>query len=183
MCSAMLKEANMNLWFALYTSLGGIYYKPLQDESLGFIRRSYLRFRTRLCFWGRSRKSMRKFMRACVSLYVRPWIRPKKVRESLMVNSLYKARSCKTHSISDVLNTDTTANLFIQNTLFDQFVDFVWCDKASSLQWCDSCTSGNRHGVWFPPQRFPQGPMWSQGLHTGGHGPRVISSIRYPVWQ
>lgn len=35
-------------------------------------------------------------MRAWVSFDVRPWIRPKKVRVSLMVNSLYNARSCET---------------------------------------------------------------------------------------
>lgn len=61
---------------------------------------SHLRFRTRLLFWGRSRKSMRKSIRAWVSFDVNPWMRPKKVSVSLMVNSLYSARSCqvgKTH--------------------------------------------------------------------------------------
>lgn len=37
---------------------------------------------------------MRKSMRAWVSLDVNPWIRPKKTKVSLMVNSLYNARSC-----------------------------------------------------------------------------------------
>lgn len=34
-------------------------------------------------------------MRAWVSFHVSPWIRPKKTRVSLMVNSLYNARSCR----------------------------------------------------------------------------------------
>lgn len=56
---------------------------------------SHLRLRTRLFFWGRSRKSMRKSIRACVSFDVNPWMRPKKLSVSLMVNSLYSARSCQ----------------------------------------------------------------------------------------
>lgn len=56
---------------------------------------SHLRLRTRLLFWGRSRKSMRKSIRAWVSFDVNPWMRPKNVSVSLMVNSLYSARSCQ----------------------------------------------------------------------------------------
>ena len=40
-------------------------------------------------------------MRALVSFHVRPWILPKKVSVSLMVNSLYNASSCETQRVSN----------------------------------------------------------------------------------
>lgn len=64
-----------------------------KDSRFLAMMRPYLRFRTRHCFWGRSRNSMRKSIRAWVSRDVSPCIRPKKEKVSLMVNSLYSASS------------------------------------------------------------------------------------------
>lgn len=98
---------------------------------------SHLRLRTRLLFCGRSRKSMRKSIRAWVSFDVNPWMRPKKVSVSLMVNSLYRARSCQ-------VDKTQTVNTFWPTTLTRQNFATLWrpADKESPtpihydyLQW------------------------------------------------
>lgn len=119
-----------------------LHFKIILFVKCCILRGFYLRFWTRLFFSGRSRKPIRCFMRSWISLDVRPWIRPKKVRVSLMVNSLYSANFCA---------TQITQMQTIHET-------HIWCSdwvKPLSLQ-------GHSSYAWLCPIRLYKIKWWEK---------------------